>query len=108
DIYNSLATLYKTMGNVDSSIFYASEILQKFSATSYQKGVLEATNTLAETYKIKKERDSTIKYLELGVALNNKLFNQEKEREIQNISFNEQVRQEEIIRQQEKYRSQLK
>jgi hypothetical protein len=59
-------------------------------------------------YKAKNERDSTIQYLELSVALNNKLFNQEKEREIQNISFNEQIHQQEIQQGQEQFQTKLR
>ena len=105
---NSLATLYKEVGQLDSSIYYASEILQKWSSVSYQKGILKATNTLAEVYKRKNQRDSTIKYLELSVALNNKLFNQEQERDIQSLSFKEQFRQDEIARERQRFRNQLK
>ena len=95
DIYNSIAKVYYETGKTDSCIFYASEILQKWKSTSYQKGMLEAANTLASAYKLENQRDSTIKYLELSVALNKNLFTQEKEREIQNLAFNEQVRRQE-------------
>ena len=108
ETYNSLATLYKETGRIDSSIFYASEVLQKWSSVSYQKGILKATNTLADIYKEKNQRDSTIKYLELSVALNNKLFNQENERDIQNLAFNEQLRQDEIARERLQFRNELR
>ena len=38
DIYNSLATLYKTMGKPDSGIYYASEVLQKGGLPLIKKG----------------------------------------------------------------------
>jgi tetratricopeptide (TPR) repeat protein len=95
DIYNNLAKVYKETGNIDSCIFYASQVLDKWKSTSYQKGMLQSANTLASVYKLKNQKDSTIKYLELGATLNQYLFNQEKEREFQNIAFNEQVRRQE-------------
>jgi tetratricopeptide (TPR) repeat protein len=98
DIYNGIAIVHKQTGNIDSSIRYASEVLQKWRAISYQKGVLDATNILAQSYKLKGQKDSTIKYLEQSVALNNKLYNQEIQREILNQSFGEQARKEEIER----------
>jgi signal transduction histidine kinase len=70
--------------------------------------VLDASSILAQAYKLKNQKDSTIKYLELSVALNDKLFNQEKQREIQNLTFNEQNRLEEIEREREQFRNQLK
>src|SRR4030095_4786547 len=87
DIYNSLAILYKETGNIDSAIFYANQVLRKYSSISYQKGVLEAINILAESYKTKKETDSTLRYLELSSALYNNLFNQKNERDVQNLAF---------------------
>ena len=95
DIYNSIASLYKETGKKDSSIFYANEVVQQWKSTSYQQGMLKAVNTLADLYKTNNERDSVIKYLEMSVALNNELFTQEKEREFQNLTFNEQMRRRE-------------
>ena len=95
DIYNNLAIVCKETGKIDSCIWYSSEILEKWKFTSYQKGMLQAANTLASVYKLKNQKDSTIKYLELGEILNKQLFTQEKEREFQNIAFNEQIRRQE-------------
>jgi tetratricopeptide (TPR) repeat protein len=92
DVYNSMATLYKETGKTDSSIFYANEILQKWQSTDYKNGILLAVNTLAEIYAASHQRDSAMKYLQMSVALNKELFTQEKEREFQNMAFNEQVR----------------
>jgi two-component system NtrC family sensor kinase len=95
DINNGLARVFKELGRVDSSIFYAKEVFQKWNSTSYKKGVLDAVNILAEGYKSTNQRDSLIKYLELSVVLNKTLFNQEKEREIQQLAFSEQRRRQE-------------
>jgi signal transduction histidine kinase len=57
---------------------------------------------------LKGQKDSTIKYLEQSVAVNNKLYNQEIQREILNQSFGEQARQEEIERERQRFRTQLK
>jgi signal transduction histidine kinase len=108
DIYNGIAIVHRQTGNVDSAILYAREVLQKWSAISYQKGVLDATNIMAQAYKWKNEKDSTIKYLEQSVALNHKLYNQEIQRDIQNLSFEERTRQEEIERERQRFRNQLK
>jgi len=108
DIYNSLATLYLKKNNLDSCIFFSNEVLSKWQSTSYQKGVLEAYNILAEAYRSKNEKDSTIKYLLLSSELNKKLFDQDKQREILNLTFNEEARQEEILAERQKFRTQLK
>jgi tetratricopeptide (TPR) repeat protein len=95
DIYNSIAALYKETGKKDSAIFYANAIVQRWRGTAYQQGLLQAANTLAEVYQTINQRDSVIKYLQLSVALNKELFTLEKEREFQNLTFNEQLRRKE-------------
>ncbi len=48
ETFNGIATLYQETGREDSSIFYATEVLQKWSFVSYQRGLLHAANILAE------------------------------------------------------------
>ena len=95
DVYNSMSRVFKITGDSDSCIYYANEILNKWQQTNYKKGILEAVNNLAEMYKEQHQRDSVIRYLEMSVALNKELFTQEKEREVQNMAFNEQLRRQE-------------
>ena len=108
ETYNGIAMLYKETGNIDSSIIYATAVMQNWRHVSYQRGVLQAANILAENYKKLAMRDSTIKYLELSKILNDSLYNQANERDIQNMAFNEQMRQDEIVREQAKFRNKLK
>jgi two-component system NtrC family sensor kinase len=96
DIYNAIAELYLLTGKVDSSIYYGKEVLNKWQYTSYKRAVLFAINILSRCYKIKNMNDSTIKYLELGISLNDSLYNQEKLRSMQNLNFNEQLQKREI------------
>jgi two-component system, NtrC family, sensor kinase len=107
ETYNGISILYRETGKTDSSIFYATEVIQKWRFVSYQRGILQAANILADIYKRLNQRDSAIKYLELSIALNNNMFNQDKERNIQNLAFNEQLRKDEILRDQEKNRNRL-
>ena len=106
--YNNIAQLYQETGNVDSSIYYSKEILSKWKLSSFQIGVLDATTILSQDYKLKKQDDSAIKYLELSIALKDNLFNKGKTRAIQNLTFNEQLRQQEIEQAQEQLRSKIK
>ena len=108
ETYNGIAKLYRATGEIDSSIYYATEVLEKLRSVSYQRGILEATKILADVYKDVNQRDSAIKYLELSITLNNKLYNQENERNIQSMAFNEQLRQDEIIRERHQNLNRLK
>ncbi len=105
---NGIANVYREIGNEDSCIYYANEVLQKWGTVSYQKGILQTANILASVYKVKNEKDSTIKYLEYSASLKNNLFSQEQERDIQNMAFNEQMRQDIIDRERQQYQDDLK
>jgi len=95
DIYNSIADVYRQTGNIDSSIFYSKEILQNRTTASYKQGMLKAANNLSEIYSARKQNDSTIRYLELSMTLNKELFSQKKDREFQNLDFDEKIRRQE-------------
>jgi two-component system NtrC family sensor kinase len=106
--YFYIAKLYQETGNIDSSIWYAKEIQSKSVFSIFQQGVLEALTILAQDYKLKNKNDSAIKYLELSIALNDSLFNKEKTRAIQNLTFNEQLQQQEIEAAKVKYQNQVR
>jgi signal transduction histidine kinase len=63
---------------------------------------------LAQDYKLKNQNDSAIKYLESSIALNDSLFNKEKTRALQSLTFNEQLQQQEIEASKIQYQNQVK
>jgi two-component system NtrC family sensor kinase len=107
-LYNSMAQLYYETGNIDSSIYYAKEELNTSRFTALKRGAFGAITILAKDYKLKNQNDSTIKYLELSIALNDSLFNKEKTRAIQNLTFNEQLQQQEKAQQQKEFQNTIK
>ena len=107
-LYDAIADLYHETGNIDSSIYYAKEVLSKSRFTSFQRGAFNVITILAEDYKLKNKKDSVIKYLELSIALNDSLFNKQKTRTIQNLTFNEQLQQQEIEAAKIEYQNQVK
>ena len=107
-LYNSIAQLYYQTGNIDSSIYYAKEALNVSRFTSLKRGAFDAITILTKDYKLKNQNDSIIRYLELSIALNDSLFNKEKTRAIQNLTFNEQLRQQEIEAAKIRYENQVK
>ena len=62
----------------------------------FPQGVLDANTILAQDYRLIKNNDSALKYLELRVALNDSLFNKSKSRAIQTLTFNEKLQQQEM------------
>jgi signal transduction histidine kinase len=107
-IYSGMSTLFKSTGQLDSSIYYAQLVNKSWSpAISEAKNLLEAVNNLYEVYKLKGKQDSTLKYLELNYHLRTSFFNTEKQKQIQEATFSVQLKQQEIIAAQAKYKNRL-
>jgi ketosteroid isomerase-like protein len=64
--------------------------------TSFQSNVYDASKLLADIYRSKNFTDSAFKYLELMLAAKDSFYSEEKLKQLQNLSFNEQLRQQEI------------
>lgn len=58
--------------------------------------LLNASNFLSAYYKSLQNTDSAFAYQEITIAAKDSLFSQEKIKEVQNLSFTEQLRQQEI------------
>lgn len=95
DTYNSIARLYVKSGRSDSSLFYASKALEAAKVALYPEGIYNASSLLAQIYQGKNEH-LELMYYKTSVAAKDSMFNAEKVREIQNLSFNEAARQQEI------------
>jgi two-component system, NtrC family, sensor kinase len=91
-----LAVAFKKLNKPDSSIYYANRVLEAGKYAKYPQLQMEALTLLANLYKEKHNTDSTAKYFELASAIKDSLFNQDKVLQMQNQTFNEQVRQQEI------------
>ncbi len=92
--YLGFARLYAKMHVTDSVIHYAKKAIQSASR-DYPKAVLKASMLLSDSYETKMQNDSAVKYLHLAIAVNDTLFNQEKIRQVQTLTLNEQLRQQE-------------
>ncbi|MGK2864472.1 MAG: hypothetical protein ACSLE0_21255, partial [Chitinophagaceae bacterium] len=107
DIYNSIADLYKKKGNRDSAIYYAKAITNKWDSILMPVILLTASTTLAEVYKLANKPDSALKYLELSHTLKDSIYSQEKQREFQNVIFNEQLRNQQLEQKQRELRNKI-
>lgn len=93
--YFGMVDLFEKTGRKDSSIFYADKAFKEASAGNLSLEKLTASTHLANLYE-NKNKDSTLKYLKLSVVLKDSLFNQEKIKQLQNLTFAEKIRQKEI------------
>jgi sigma-B regulation protein RsbU (phosphoserine phosphatase) len=91
-----LAQVYTNLGNIDSAIYFASNVLRLTGDYTYTVGLLNANLLLYNIYKEKGNRDSTLKYVEAANVLKDQLFNNARANEAQNMALNEEVKQREL------------
>ena len=108
EIYNGIASIYQQVNRGDSAVYYAQKALDLQALISYPVGALKTYGILSDIYKKQKQLDSAMKYMEQTSSLQSKLFNQNNEREIQTLSFNEKLHEQEVIAEQQQYRTKMK
>lgn len=96
-----LARLYQRENRLDSALFFARQSLAYFqnnkinlqswgdNSDSY---IAEISPLLADLYRANNQLDSAFKYLYLSVSLKDSLYNGDKIRQFQTLSFNESTR----------------
>lgn len=90
-----IATLYQRAGKRDSTLLYLKNGYAAGQKGSYTEGMLKASTLLASIYE-QNNSDSTLKYLKLSVAIKDSIFSQEKIKQVQGLTFSEQIRQQQI------------
>jgi signal transduction histidine kinase len=107
-IYSGMSTLFRNTTQLDSSIYFAEMVNKAWNPEiSEVKNLLEAINNLYEVYKLKGQKDSTLKYLELNYRLRENFFNTEREKQIQEMTFSARLKQQQMIAEQAQYESKL-
>ncbi|HEY6438150.1 MAG TPA: hypothetical protein VIY47_16280, partial [Ignavibacteriaceae bacterium] len=107
-IYSGMSTLFKKTGRLDSVIFYAQKVSQSGPNQTEPKNMAEALANLAIAYKLNGNKDSALKYMELSQNFKDSFYSREKDKELHNITFNEHLKQQEIIATQIKYKSKVR
>ena len=90
-----LAEVYKRARQRDSAIFYLQKAYTKAREASFHDGMLKASGLLSQLYE-NVNSDSTLKYLKLNVAYKDSSFSAEKVKQVQSLTFAEQMRQQEM------------
>ncbi len=93
--YFAMAKLFKRTGHPDSVSIYIKKSYETSLKVSDKSGMFEAVTMLAAFYE-KSNCDSSLKYLKLSMALKDSLFDQEKVKQLQSLTINEQLRQSKI------------
>ena len=97
-----IASVFQQKNLPDSAIQYARNALDIANGSGLSNEKLEALNLLNTLFKSKSNIDSAYKYQEYTLALKDSLFNADKIREVQLISFNENLKKQEEADKQRK------
>ena len=93
--YMSISNLFVRINQTDSAIHYGKLALRIARKKSFNKELLETYLTLSSIYK-KIDSDTALAYLQSAMAINNTIYNQDKQRQITSHKFNELLRKNEI------------
>jgi len=96
EAYLGMAKLFQKAGKNDSCLFYAKLSLAYGQKEDFTFRVMNSSNFLTAYYTSTHNIDSAFVYQSTTIAAKDSLFSQEKQREIQNLSFDESMRQQEL------------
>src|SRR5207237_6642134 len=105
--YNNIATLFAKLKQSDSTFSYAWEALYIAHARQYTREFMIANLILASAYE-PLNTDSAFKHYKLAMAAKDSLYSEEKQRQISNYKFSEELHQQEIKYTKEHYNYELR
>lgn len=106
--YQHMARAYYLNQQLDSAFYYARKAFTLATELNNPFTLSDASNLLVTLYKNKGNIDSAFKYLEMVVSAKDSLFNQDKNQQLQNILFNEQLQKQDMEVAQQKFNTRLK
>ena len=114
-VNEGLARLFQKEGRLDSALYYARQALifyqtNKLTVQAWGENsnyyIAEISPLIADLYKANGQLDSAYKYLHLSVTLKDSLYNSDKIRQFQTLSFNEASRRQQLEQQSKEARQQ--
>ena len=98
-IYNYMADLFDSSGRRDSAFYYGHLAFYHAKEMGSPQLLLFSTKRLSALFKESNRLDSAFIYHEMAMNAKDTLTNQEKQRQVQALTFNEQLRQQDIEKQ---------
>ena len=102
-----LAKMYRLYGKPDSTLYHIKDALSLARQLKTPDLKLRCYTAMAEFYK-KVNSDSTVRYQELVIDMNNQIFNSGQVQQFQNIDLDAQQRQQELMAKEKDYQTSLK
>ena len=104
-----MAKLFANEGREDSALSYAKRSFNiSRGVGKFNFGGQKASDFLYSLYKKRGNTDSALFYLETSKAVSDSSFSQQKINQFYSLDFDEKMRQQEILQQQEQYANQVK
>ncbi len=95
-LMNDFAQVYLAKQVHDSTIVYSKKALVYAEPEDYKDQSMRAYEYLYKTYEATNKQDSLNKYFRLAMTTKDMLFNSEKMKSVQALSFREELRQQEL------------
>jgi two-component system NtrC family sensor kinase len=102
-----IAKVFERKNKADSCVFYGKQSFAIGKSGGFVLQVLNACNFLSDYYRSKGNFDSAFVYQQLGISAKDSIFSLQKIMQFQNISFSEQMRQQEIKEAEIRYRNKI-
>lgn len=95
-VYNDFAQAFLVMKQYDSSKYYAHQAIRISILSGFKDQLMRSYEYLYKSFEETKNQDSVNKYFRLAMIAKDSLFSMEKTRNMEALSFHEQMRQQEI------------
>jgi tetratricopeptide (TPR) repeat protein len=100
-LYQVMGVMFKDAKLRDSAIEYGKKAFEASRQIDFTKGILDASNLLADLYS-STDNNQAIFYFKIAAGIRDSIFSADKVKQVQNIRYNEDSRQQEIEKQKEK------
>jgi signal transduction histidine kinase len=108
EVYLGMAKLFLKSGQKDSCLHYAKLAFSIAKGGGFMDAGMEASHFLADYYRSVRNVDSAYTYQSATIAAKDSLFSQQKANEIQSMSYEETMRQQQIQEDKDKARAQIR
>ncbi len=108
ETYLGMAKIFFQKNNIDSCLYYARLSFNIAKNVGFLDNLLNASNFLAGYYKSARNIDSAYAYQAATIAAKDSLFSQQKANEFQSMTYDEDMRQQQIEDAKEQARVQVK
>ncbi len=107
-IQQKIAEVYEKLALDDSSLYYALNAFNEARRTAQKSRLLESSSLLVRLYRGRQQYDSAFYYDDLATSMKDSLYGMPKFKQLQLLMLSEQERQQEIEREQERYKNRTK